>query len=247
MSGLRVIGAGFGRTGTLSLRRALDDLGYGPTYHGEDVLWHWTHVRKWQHYAATGTIDWDELFAGYGAAVDFPVSCAWRDLAAHYPEAKVVLSVRDPGRWWDSMSATVYPARTMLPAWVPRVLGPTREYLDMTDRLIWDGLFGGRFEDRDHAISIFEDHVAEVKASLPPERLLVFDVAEGWGPLCRFLGMSPPPEPFPRLNDTAKMRRWISTTRVATRVGPALAAGAAAAYGALGVSLRRRPVPAGRT
>ena len=84
MTGLRVIGAGFGRTGTLSLRRALDDLGYGPTYHGEDVLWHWTHVRKWQRYAATGTIDWDELFAGYGAAVDFPVSCAWRDLAATF-------------------------------------------------------------------------------------------------------------------------------------------------------------------
>jgi hypothetical protein len=158
----------------------------------------------------------------------------------------VVLSVRDPGKWWDSMNATVYPARTMLPAWAARVLRPTREYLELTDRLIWDGLFDERFEDRDHAIGVFEDHIAEVKASLPPERVLVFDVAEGWGPLCGFLGVPRPPQPFPRLNDTAKMQRWISTTRVATRVGPALAVGAAA-YGVARVRSRPRPVLAART
>jgi Sulfotransferase domain len=245
MLGLQVIGAGFGRTGTLSLRQALDDLGFGPTYHGEDLLHHWTHVRKWHRFATTGKTDWDDLFAGYGAGVDFPVACAWRELAAYYPDAKVVLSVRDPGRWWDSMDNTVYPARTMLPAWIPRIFRPTREYLEMTDILIWDGIFGERFQDRDHAIEVFRRHVEEVTGSLPPDRLLVFDVAEGWEPLCAFLDVPVPNHAFPRLNDTAKMRRWIGSTRVLTRVGPPVVAGAAA----LGTwrLTGRRPAPAART
>jgi Sulfotransferase domain len=246
MPGLQVIGAGFGRTGTLSLRQALDDLGFGPTYHGEDLLHHWSHVNRWHRFAITGRTDWDDLFAGYGAGVDFPVSCAWRELASHYPDAKVVLSVRDPGRWWDSMDNTVYPARTMLPAWLPRVFRPTREYLEMTDILIWDGIFHGRFRDRDYAIAVFERHVEEVTASLPPERLLVFDVAEGWEPLCAFLDVPVPSHPFPRLNDTAKMRRWISSTRVLTRVGPPAVLGATA-YGAWRLTGRRRPALAART
>jgi hypothetical protein len=115
----------------------------------------------------------------------------------------------------------------------------------MTDILIWDGIFADRFQDRDHAIEVFERHVEEVTASLPPERLLVFDVAQGWEPLCAFLGVPVPTHPFPRLNDTAKMRRWISSTRVLTRVGPAAVAGATA-YGAWKLS-GRRPGPAART
>ncbi|HET6951655.1 MAG TPA: sulfotransferase [Acidimicrobiales bacterium] len=231
MHGLRVIGAGFGRTGTLSLRKALDDLSFGPTYHGEEILGHWSHVALWHRFATTGTTDWDTLFAGYGAGVDFPISCAYRQLADHYPEAKVVLSVRDPYKWWDSMMATVYPARTMLPAWVPKVVRPTREYLEMTDILIWDGLFDERFEDRDHAVKVFEAHTAEVKASIPADRLLVFDVAEGWEPLCAFLDVPEPDTPFPRLNDTARMQRLITSTRIGSRVVPPALVGAAA-YGA---------------
>jgi len=143
------------------------------------------------------------------------------------------------------MDNTVYPARTMLPAWIPRIFRPTREYLEMTDILIWDGIFGERFQDRDHAIEVFRRHVEEVTASLPPDRLLVFDVAEGWEPLCAFLGVPVPNHPFPRLNDTAKMRRWIGSTRVLTRVGPPVVAGAAA----LGTwrLTGRRPAPAART
>jgi Sulfotransferase domain len=93
---MRVIGAGFGRTGTLSLKRALEDLGFGPTYHMQEVMRRPSHIGRWLRYARSGEVDWDELFSGFRSAVDYPVSCVWEELASHYPDAKVVLSVRDP-------------------------------------------------------------------------------------------------------------------------------------------------------
>ncbi len=222
---MAVIGAGFGRTGTLSLKHALEQLGFGPTYHMQEVVRRPSHIEAWHRYAVTGEADWDHLFAGFGSGVDFPLSCAWRPLAAHFPDAKVVLSVRDPQRWWESTATTIYTTRDMFPRWVRTVLPVTDRFLDMSERLVWDGLFGGRFCERDHAIAVFERHVEEVRATLPPERLLVFDVAEGWGPLCRFLGVAEPGRPFPRLNDAAWMRRRIQGARVGLRVLPLAAAG----------------------
>jgi len=143
--------------------------------------------RQWLRYARTGEVDWDELFSGFGSGVDFPVSCVWEELASHYPDAKVVLSVRDPQQWWASTASTIYRFRTAFPGWLLRLVPTTRHWVEMTDRLVWDGIFDGRFADRDHAVAVFERHIDHVRATCPPERLLVFDVAEGWEPLCAFL------------------------------------------------------------
>jgi hypothetical protein len=220
---MRVIGAGFGRTGTLSLKRALEDLGFGPTYHMQEVMRRPAHVDRWWTYARTGEAGWDALFADHGSGVDFPVSCAWEELAAHYPDAKVVLTVRDPQRWWESTATTIYRTRGAFAPWVPRLVPPVRRWLEMVDVLVWDGLFDGRFEDRAHAVAVFERHIEHVRATCPPERLLVFDVAEGWAPLCAFLDVPVPPQPFPRLNDAKVVRRALTAVRYGTRALPLLA------------------------
>lgn len=217
---LQVIGAGFGRTGTLSLKQALDELGFGPTYHMEEVFRHPSHVRLWLDYATRKTTNWGSVFEGYASAVDFPASCAWRELAEEYPDAKVVLTVRDSGAWWASTAATIYPTRTMFPGWVKRFVPFTQRWLEMTDRLIWSGIFGGRFEDRVHAEHVFETHTEEVRTQCDPERLLVFEVSAGWAPLCHFLGVPVPAKPFPHVNDSKSLQRRFTAIRWGTRLGP---------------------------
>ena len=226
---LQVIGAGFGRTGTLSMQKALNDLGFGPTYHMNDVFQNRSHVQQWLDFGESGTADWDDLFAKYRAAVDFPASCAWEQLYAEYPDAKVILTVRDPASWWRSTSEVIYPARTMFPAWLRRVVPFTQRWVDMVERVVWTGVFDGRFEDRAYAIEVFEEHIETVKAHCDPDRLLVFQVADGWEPLCDFLGVPVPAEPFPHLNDSASLKRRFAIMRLGTRLAPPVAAVAALA------------------
>jgi hypothetical protein len=137
-----------------------------------------------------------------------------------------------------STATTVYRFRTAFPAWMLRLVPITRQWEEMTDLLVWDGLFDGRFTDRDHAVAVFERHIEHVRATCPPERLLVYDVAEGWEPLCAFLDVPVPRHPFPRLNDARVTRRVIAGVRWGTRGAPIVAASAAA--GALAVRMRRR-------
>lgn len=226
---MSVIGAGFGRTGTLSFKCALEDLGFGPTYHMQEVMRRPSHIKRWLRYARTGEMDWDELFVGFGSAVDYPVSCVWEELSSHYPEAKVVLTVRDPQEWWVSTASTIYRFRTAFPAWMLRSVSVTRNFVDIVDRLVWDGLFGGRFTDREHAVAVYERHLDHVRATCPPERLLVFNVADGWGPLCAFLEVPVPAHRFPHLNDAKVTRRVVAGIWWGTRAVPAVAASAAAA------------------
>jgi hypothetical protein len=231
---MRVIGAGFGRTGTLSFKRALEDLGYGPTYHMQEVMRRPSHIDRWYRYARTGEADWDDLFSGFGSGVDYPVSCVWEELASHFPDAKVVLTVRDPQQWWASTESTIYRFRTALPAWVLRLVPITRRWLEMIDRLVWNGLFDGRVTDREHAVAVFERHIEHVRVSCPPDRLLVFDVADGWEPLCAFLDRPVPQHPFPHLNDAKVTRRVVAAVRWGTRAAPIVVASAA------GLAVRRR-------
>jgi hypothetical protein len=239
MGELKVIGAGFGRTGTLSLKTALEQLGFGPVYHGEDIHFRPVQAFAWRKYYRTGTTNWDRIFTDRRSALDYPVCCAWRDLAEHYPNAKIILTVRDPQKWWTSTNETIYPAQDVLPAWWRRYEPMARAYVEFFDGLVWDGLFDGRFADREHAVKVFEQHVADVKATADPDRLLVFDVAEGWGPLCEFLGVAEPSHPFPHLNDTQKMKRLVTMMRVSSRVGPPLALAGAALGVARWRSFRR--------
>jgi hypothetical protein len=201
---LRVIGAGFGRTGTYSLKAALEALDFGPAYHMSEVFDHGEHVPIWQAVADGHTIDWEELFAGYASAVDWPASAFYRELMERYPEAKVILTVRDPERWYESGRNTIFPGE---PHADDDGEAPSAEWLAwerMVHTVVWDGVFDGRVADRAHAIDVFNRHIEAVKAHVPPGRLLVFSAAEGWEPLCAFLGVPVPEgEPFPRLNDTA--------------------------------------------
>jgi len=155
-------------------------------------------------------VDWEQLFRGYQATVDWPGCNFYTQLMTHYPDAKVLLTVRDPDQWYDSCFNTIYAVyRKPIMRIVRLLLPPMRRFMAMNERLIWQGNFDGRFADRDHALAVFAQHNAAVKTQVPPERLLVYDVKEGWEPLCRFLDVPAPPNtPFPHLNDR-KTFQWI--------------------------------------
>lgn len=228
---MRVIGAGFGRTGTMSLKAALEELGFGPCYHMMEVIEHPDHADSWDAARRGAAVDWDGLLGDYGAAVDWPACAFYKALMERYPEAKVLLSVREPERWYKSMYDTVYqlsritlispfsrPTFRLIGLFVPAVGKVAR----MNDGLIWHDTFDGRFEDEDYARAVFERHNAEVRRRVPPEKLLVYEVQQGWGPLCAFLGVEVPDKPFPRLNDTAEMRRRVRLVRAISFAVPAI-------------------------
>jgi hypothetical protein len=231
---MRVIGAGFGRTGTTSLKAALEELGFGPTYTLSEVFRNQEHVRVWEAADAdTGEgVDWEQFLAGYGVAVDWPACSFYEELMEAFPEAPVILTVRDPGQWYESTRSTIHVLRRLtrgpLPIraafalaepFAPGVTGAVR----LAERLVWENTFEGRFEDRDYAIGVFERHNEEVRLTVPQERLLVFDVREGWAPLCEFLGLEVPDEPFPHLNEAREMRRRLVGLVVLSAAAPALA------------------------
>lgn len=204
---LKVVGAGFGRTGTLSLKTALEKLGFGPCYHMAEVFARLEHIAMWHRLAFGHPMDWDLLFRGFHATVDWPSARWWREIAAHYPDAKVLLSVRDPEAWYKSMSDTIYqPMKSPAPDGAPEIV---RLQSEMVRKSVLAETFDNRFEDKAHAIEVFKRHNQEVRDAIDPARLLVFDVREGWAPLCRFLEVPIPDEPFPRLNDTATTQAMI--------------------------------------
>ncbi|HYR79759.1 MAG TPA: sulfotransferase [Candidatus Dormibacteraeota bacterium] len=212
---VKVVGAGFGRTGTLSLKSALEKLGCGPCYHMMEVFPRPEHVAMWHRLAFENLMDWDLLFRDFQATVDWPAARWWREIAAHYPEAKVLLSVRDPESWYKSMVDTIFqPMKWPVPEGVPEIV---RLQNEMVRKAILTETFDNRFEDKAHAIEIFTRHTQEVRDTIDPERLLVFDVKEGWAPLCRFLEVPIPDEPFPRLNDTASTQAIIQRLRESNR------------------------------
>jgi hypothetical protein len=191
---MRIIGAGFSRTGTMSLRGALQQLGFKRCYHNLEVFKHPRHIKTWQAAAEGAEVDWREFLAGWDAGVDFPLAAFYAELAEVFPEAKVILSVRDPDRWYDSAKAI---RRGTLPRWFPAF----RSFQQVIETLFWERLFHGRFDDREYALRVFEEHTEEVRRKISPDRLLVFDVKSGWGPLCEFLGVDAPDTPFPHIND----------------------------------------------
>lgn len=198
---LRVIGAGYGRTGTASLKLALEQLGFGPCHHMAEVLPNPDRVAIWERIGkgenGPRSALWDQAFAGFGSTVDWPACTHWRALMEKYPDAKVILSRRDPGKWFESVNATI-----LNPEGVEGMrASPMGE---MLDRNIWS-LFGGRLADREHMIACYERHNAEVVKSVPKDRLLVFDAKEGWTPLCAFLGTPVPKDPFPHVNTKEAM------------------------------------------
>jgi hypothetical protein len=246
---VKVVGAGFGRTGTLSLKAALETLGFGPCYHMIEVFEHPEHAGFWQAAWRGEPVDWDGLLGGYEAAVDWPACTFYEELLQRCPDARVLLSVRDPERWYESTRDTIYQISKITAgsrlsravfAFVGLFVSGVFEIGRMGNEIIWQGTFDGRFEDRSHAIEVFVRHNEEVKRRVPAEKLLVFEVKEGWGPLCEFLGAEVPDKPFPRLNDAAQMRRRIRAVQALSLAVPAvLALLATVALALLGRRARR--------
>ncbi|MFN3238406.1 MAG: sulfotransferase family protein [Pseudomonadales bacterium] len=197
---LQVIGAGFGRTGTLSLKFALEKLGFNPCHHMMEVFGKPEHIALWQDAADGKPVDWDTVFTGYQAAVDWPVCNFWQELAEKYPDAKFILSHRDPEKWYASAMNTIF--RGMISAGAE----PEDAHLKMVCTLIRDNTFGGDLTDKANAIQVFQQHNQQVIDALPKDRLLVFEASEGWAPLCEFLEVPIPDEPYPRTNSTEEFQ-----------------------------------------
>ncbi len=207
---LKVIGAGYGRTGTMSLKLALEQLGFGPCYHMVEVFKNPAAAGWWVD-AADGRPDWEKIFAGYNSTVDWPNATFYAELAAAYPEAKVILTERDPEAWFASTQATIF-ARD-IPA------GTDEPWMLMFGKVIAD-LFDRRMHDKDKLISVYQAHNARVREVIAPERLLVYEVAEGWRPLCAFLGVAVPDGPMPKVNSTQEFQEKHAS-QIASRAQPA--------------------------
>jgi hypothetical protein len=207
---IQIIGAGFGRTGTASLKLALEQLGYDKCYHMSELIQHPEQVIYWQTLQAGNQPDWNELFKGYKATVDFPGCMYYKQIMARYPDAKVILTIRDADKWWQSANDTIYRATqdttmrrllNIIGLFVPKLrkMGKVFEFARIT---IWEKMFRGKFEDKEFAKATFNKFNEEVLASVPKDKLLVFEVKQGWEPLCTFLNVPVPAEPFPKVNDT---------------------------------------------
>lgn len=196
---MNVIGTGVGRTGTYSLRIALNQLGFGPCYHMEEVLKNASaQVPLWAE-AVDGNQDWTAIYSGYESAVDWPTAGFFRELFKEYPRARFVLTQRDPENWADSFGATIYKllsGRDQAP--------PTMHaWLDMSKGVISRTGFPPGL-DRDGLVEAFKAHNEAVKDTIPASQLLVYAIKDGWEPLCTFLDVPVPDEPFPRTNDRSE-------------------------------------------
>lgn len=194
---LKVIGAGLGRTGTLSLKLALEHIGFGPCYHMLEIM---GQARKrlpqWIE-VVRGNPDWDAIFEGFQSSVDYPTCYFWREQAAHYPEAKIILSTRDAEGWFESVNKTI-----MSPQSVASMrAGPFAEFMEGT--VLKD--FGDRTGDREFMVDYFRRWERSVIDEVAPGRLLVHRPGDGWEPLCAFLGVPVPAEPYPRVNSSDDM------------------------------------------
>jgi Sulfotransferase domain len=198
---LKIIGAGMGRTGTASLKVALEALGVGRCYHMTEVLKNPEFIKDWIS-AAEGRADWDSIFRGYSATVDNPGCNYWKELAAHYPDAKVILTTRDADKWFESTNETIHSAE------FARFL-ENSPFGEMIQKTLWNRM-ENRMQDRSYMVEFFDRHCADVIESIPAERLLVYQVSDGWEPLCRFLDVPVPNMEFPRINSRNETKELMA-------------------------------------
>ncbi len=203
--GLEIIGAGFGRTGTLSLKFALEELGFNKCYHMTEIPRVAHHIGSWRQAAAGKNVDWHFLFQGYKAAVDWPSCNYWRDQLRAFPEAKIILTKRDADSWYESVMNTIWPASVK-----GRELARSNGNFDkvsqdrssMVFEVIWDGIFDGRMSEKEFVIGKYEKHNQAVIDEVPSSKLLIYEPGEGWEPLCQFLECSQPSTDYPNVNST---------------------------------------------
>lgn len=211
---MKVIGAGFGRTGTKSLQEALEILGYNKSYHMVTLFTNPDDIKYWEDAAQERVVDWDSLFNGYEAVVDFPGSLFYKELLKKYPEAKIILTVRDAEKWYESTYSTIYSfspdlikkIQLALTAIFSKRARNLLRVVKLNNLTIWKNLFKERFKDRDFAIEIFNSHTEDTIKYVPAHQLLVFKVEDGWEPLCRFLDKPIPNIPFPKANNKEEFK-----------------------------------------
>jgi len=211
---VQIVGAGMGRTSTMSLKQALEMLGFEPCHHMMEMRNVPQATDGWHRAALGERVDFAALLEGYKASCDWPSAAFWRELVQRFPEAKVILTERPEEQWWQSISKTIFTSLRLPPA---EDVTLERQAQRATARaVIIDKTFGGEVDDREHVLRIYRAHNAAVKAEVPPDRLLVFDGGLGWAPLCRFLGVPVPDEPYPNTNTTADFQsRWTPEQREA--------------------------------
>jgi hypothetical protein len=195
---LEIIGAGFGRTGTYSLKAALQRLGFGPCHHMSEVIDTPDQIALWSE-AAAGRPDFGRIFAGYRSAVDFPVSAYWQDVLATTPGARIILSERDPEDWYASFSQTILPLILDKSAWPES----RRPWFEMIESVIVGKALGGR-TDRTGILAAYRANVEAARAFEAEGRALVFRSQQGWTPLCQFLEVEVPDDPYPKTNARAE-------------------------------------------
>jgi hypothetical protein len=222
---MKVIGAGLPRTGTLTQKVALEALGLGPCYHWVDVLADLDRVAQWQR-AMDGEQPWREIFqeGGYRSTVDWPGGYFYKQLMERYPDAKVLLSVRDPAAWERSFRETIWnmghgeSLLRLLSSARAQVDPRWRDYLALVERMFWgpQGTFAAGHATPAELIAELERHNAEVRDAVPAERLLEWQVSEGWEPLCEFLEVPVPAEPLPHVNDRETFLGRVADGAIAT-------------------------------
>ena len=216
---MKVIGAGYGRTGTMSLKAALERIGYGPCFHMIDLIGNPEPLPYWQAASAGEPVDWEAAFDGWEATVDWPGCTYWEQLVATWPDLPVLLNTRDKEAWYQSCLKSIHAAAEAGRRGELRggEMGPPPvEVMAFINGDIWGGTFKGRFaEDKEFAFRVFDEHYAAVREAIPADRLLEWEIKEGWEPLCSFLGVEAPDEPFPHLNDTAAFREMVGLPALA--------------------------------
>lgn len=201
---LEIIGAGFGRTGTHSLKSAIELLGFGTCHHMYEVRRSNKQLSYWSDIANGKTPNWAEVFDGFSAQVDWPAARYWRQLAEFYPDAKVILTTRDPEDWYESILRTILPSSIIGRTEDPDRLG--RMGSEIIYKIVLQDLFSGRLADKEFSIDLFRRHQKEVIDTIPAHRLLVYEASEGWGPLCDFVGVKVPNATYPHGNTIEEFR-----------------------------------------
>ena len=210
---MRLVGVGFGRTGTMSLKGALEELGL-PTFHMIDLITGENRDRDlayWIKIANNEPVDWDEVFEPWEATVDWPAASRWKEMVDHFSDLPVLLNYRDFDGWYKSCANTILAVKEAamageLPEDANRE-GPSPELWGVIEKLIWQGDFQGNFKDKDWTRQMYYDRIEEIKAYVPEDRLVVWELGvDGWEPICEALGVDVPDKPFPRLHDTNEFR-----------------------------------------
>lgn len=213
---MKIVGAGYGRTGTKSLQVALETLGYGKCYHMEELFRNPQGVSHWKNAMNGREVNWKKLFTGYQSIVDFPGSMYYKQLSEYYPEAKIILGLRDPESWYKSAYETIYsfdPGLSFklnlgLQAIYKKKARNLLQVFQLNDKSIWKQYFEGKFEDKNYAVRKYTDHIEEVKKEIAPDRLLLHDARDGWKPLCEFLDKEIPSKPYPKRNKNEDFGDW---------------------------------------